>query len=120
MTPPKRGQDGELVRPYVVTAGRSAPSRNTFDHITLVIPWPDTSRTGLGREHRRVLDLCLPGALSVAEISGYLNLPVSVLRIVLADLMDSGHITTRTPVPPAHPAEDRQLLEEVLRGLRAL
>jgi len=124
VTPPRRGRDSGLVRPYVVTGGRSAPSRNHFDQVTLVIAGPpELPRTHLGPEHRRVLELCEPGALSVAEISGHLGLPLSVLRILLADLMESGHITTRAgrvEDPPLAQRLDRTLLEAVLAGLRAL
>lgn len=120
MTPPRpRGKEGGLVRPYVVTGGRSSASRNHFDLATLVISHSDLSRTGLTPEQRRVVELCLPGALSAAEISGHLGLPLGVLRILLADLMDSGHITTRAPIPAAQ-RPGKILLEEVLRGLRAL
>ena len=118
MTPPRKG-DG-LVRNYVVTGGRSAPSRNTFDQITLVkLLNRDLSRSELTPEQRRVLDLCLTGALSVAELGSHLGLPLSVLRIVLADLMESGHITTQSNLLRAH-RPDRDLLEEVLAGLRDL
>jgi hypothetical protein len=119
MNASRRGRDNGLVRPYVVTGGRSAPSRNHFDHVRLVISRPDMSHTDLTPEQRGVLELCLPGALSVAEIGGHLGLPISVLRILLADLMESGHITTRAPIPGAQ-QPDRQLLEAVLSGLRAL
>lgn len=118
MTPPRKG-DG-LVRPYVVTGGRSAPSRNTFDQITLVkLLNRGLSRSELTPEQRRVLDLCRPGALSVAELGSHLGLPLSVLRIVLADLMESGHITTQSNLLRAQ-RPDRDLLEEVLAGLRDL
>lgn len=120
MTPARSGRESGLVRPYVVTGGRSAPSRNTFDQITLVKLFQrDLSRAGLTPEQLRVLELCAPGALSVAEIGGHLGLPLSVLRIVLADLMESGHITTRSTVLTAQRA-DRDLLEAVLAGLQAL
>lgn len=124
MTPPRRGRDSGLVRPYVVTGGRSAPSRNHFDQVTLVVAGQSGLPTGhLGPEHRRVLRLCQPGALSVAELSAHLGLPLSVLRILLADLMEGGHITTRASraaTPPLAQRLDRTLLEAVLAGLRAL
>lgn len=120
MSAARRARDRGLVRPYVVTGGRSAPSRNHFDHVTLVmLSGSSLSRSGLTPEQCRVLDLCEPGALSVAEIGGHLQLSLSVLRILLADLMESGHITTRaTVMATGHP--DRELLEAVLAGLRAL
>jgi hypothetical protein len=118
--PARPGRSSGLVRPYVVTGGRSAPSRNTFDQVTLVMVFHgDLSRAGLTPEQRAVLDLCAPGALSVAEIGSHLGLPLSVLRIVLADLMESGHITTRSTILTARTL-DRGLLEAVLAGLEAL
>lgn len=121
MTPPRRGRDSGLVRPYVVTGGRSAPSRNTFDQITLVmLLGTGLSRVELTPEQRAVLDLCLPGALSVAEIGSHLGLPLGVLRIVLADLMESGHITTRNTTILTAQLPDEALLEAVLVGLHNL
>lgn len=119
---PRRDRDAGLVRPYVVTGGRAVPSRNHFDRITLVMLTEiRPSRAELSPEHLRVLELCGPGALSVAEIGHHLKLSISVLRIVLSDLMEQGHITTRSTIlttqGPARP--DRELLEAVLAGLRA-
>ena len=118
MTGARPGRDGGLVRPYVVTCGRSRPGEVQFDYITLVRP----SGRGLVRadlaltpEMYRVLDVCRSGALSVAEIAGHLKLPLSVLRIVLTDLMVSGHIEAETAGRPS-----RGVLQLVLDGLRNL
>ena len=116
MSAPRRGQG--LVRPYVVTDGRSHPSRNTFDLITLVSAMPDRPLAGLDPEPRRIVGLCLAGALSVAEVAGHLHLPVSVTKVLLGDLVDSGHVITRAAVPRT-PLPESQLLREVLNGLRA-
>ncbi|GGX41502.1 hypothetical protein GCM10010515_05580 [Streptomyces fructofermentans] len=106
------------MRPYVVTDGRSQPTRNTLDLVTLVIAADDLPLTGLSPEKRDLMELCGPGALSVAEVAGHLSLPVSVTKVLIADLMDSGHVVTRAPVPSARPSETR-ILQEVLDGLRA-
>ena len=106
-----------LVRPHVVTGGRAHPSRNIFDLVTLVVAVrPET--VGLNPEKRRVLRLCRRGALSVAEVAAHLELPVSVTKVLLADLFDSGHIVTRS-APPAARIPDDHILQEVLDGLRA-
>ncbi|MDL4777831.1 MULTISPECIES: DUF742 domain-containing protein [Thermomonosporaceae] len=115
MRPPR--DERALVRPHVVTGGRAHPSRNVFDLVTLVIAVSDRT-TGLNPEQRRIVTLCRGGALSVAEIAGHLRLPVGVARVLLSDLMDSGHVTTRAPAPSARPPR-LQLLQEVLDGLRA-
>jgi hypothetical protein len=112
--PGKRG----LVRPYVITDGRAHPTRNTFDLVTLVLASGSGELAGLSPEKRRVMDLCRGGSLSVAEVAGHLGIPVSVTKVLLGDLVDSGHITTRSPIPSAE-LPDIQILQEVLDGLRA-
>jgi len=120
MTWARPHRDAGLVRSYVITEGRHDASRNHFDFITLVrLGAPGLSRTDLSPEMVRVLDLCRPGALSVAEIAAHLHLPLCVLRIVLADLMERGHITTDSTILTSH-RPDRKVLQDVLAGLRAL
>lgn len=114
MKPPWRGRP--LVRPHVVTGGRAHPTRNIFDLVTLVMA-ARSEVVGLNPEKRRVMELCRGGALSVAEVAGHLDLPVSVTKVLLSDLVDSGHIVTRS-VPETGRPSDR-LLQEVLDGLRA-
>ena len=116
MTP--RRPRGRLVRSYVVTDGRARPTRNTLDLVTLLVAATDLPLTGLNPEKRRVMDMCRPGSLSLAEVASHLELPVSVTKVLVADLMDSGHIVTRAPRPPARPS-DARILQEVLDGLRA-
>jgi Protein of unknown function (DUF742) len=65
-----------------------------------------------------VTELCRGGALSVAEVAGHLEIPVSVTKVLLGDLVDSGHVVARSPIPSAE-LPDIQLLQEVLDGLRA-
>ncbi|UGY91482.1 DUF742 domain-containing protein [Streptomyces gobiensis] len=115
---PRNTGKGGLVRPYVVTDGRAHPTRNTLDLVTLLIAATDLPLAGLSPEKRRLMELCLPGSLSVAEVAGHLALPVSVTKVLIADLIDSGHIVARPPIPPAQQTE-AQLLQEVLDGLRA-
>jgi hypothetical protein len=106
-----------LVRPHVVTGGRAHPTRNIFDLVTLVTA-TEGAQLVLSPEARRVVELCRGGPLSVAEIAGHLNLPVSVSKVVLSDLVDSGHVVVRNPGPSAY-TTSTQLLQEVLDGLRA-
>ena len=46
------------------------------------------------------------------------SLPLGVVKILLAALVEAGHLVTRPPVQRA-PLADRDILEEVLNGLRA-
>jgi hypothetical protein len=106
------------VRPYVLTGGRAAPTRNTIRPETLVIatspgkPLPVSA----GRTERALLGMCR-SLLSLAEAAAYLELPVSVVVIVASDLADSGHLSVRTP---AGAPANREVLEELLHGLRKL
>ncbi|RFS84976.1 DUF742 domain-containing protein [Actinomadura spongiicola] len=117
MTP--RRNERALVRPHVVTGGRAHPSRNVFDVVTLVFATGDLPRTGLSPEKVRIVELCLGGALSVAEVAGHLGLPVGVTKVLLSDLVDSGHLTTRAGASATARSSKVRLLQEVLDGLRA-
>lgn len=122
MSAARHGGD-RLVRTYVVTGGRSRASRNHFDHVTLV-SLSDTAaqlgRAQLAPEHTEILQALARGAQSVAELAALLRLPVSVVRILLADLMDSGHISTGPRITKTPETDRRTLLEDVLAGLRRL
>lgn len=106
-----------LVRTHVVTGGRAHPTRNTLDLVTLV--HGNTSGAGvLTPEQRRVVDLCQGGSLSVAEVAAHLALPAAVTKVLLSDLIDSGHVIAYAPPPPTQ-GPSIELLQEVLDGLRA-
>lgn len=115
MKPPRHNR--ALVRPHVVTGGRAHPTRNIFDLVTLVVA-VRLEVAGLTPEKRRIVELCRGGALSVAEVAGHLGLSLSVTKVLLSDLADSGHIATRAAGPPDRDSKI-QLLQEVLDGLRA-
>ncbi|MEE1803430.1 DUF742 domain-containing protein [Streptomyces sp. NPDC101062] len=121
-TPEEPDQEPEapqLVRPYVITNGRSLLDDHEFSLITLVTTAQDAPRAGhLDPEKRDLLELCAGGHLSVAEIVGHTQLPVGVVKILLSDLTQEGYLVTRAPIPPAKLVE-RHILEEVLNGLQA-
>lgn len=110
----------ELVRPYVITKGRGLPDDDQLSLITLVTAAPEQVQRPLrlSPEEQRLLDICSAGYLSVAEIAGHTRLPLGVVRIILAGLTEAGYLITRPPVARARLA-DKELLEEVLSGLRA-
>jgi hypothetical protein len=105
-------------RLYVITGGRAASTnRSSIDLVSLVIaqagPDPMTPP-----EQAAILRLC-DTPLSVAEISAYLHLPVSVIIVLLADLLGRGSVQVRGPVPIAV-VPDRELLKAVINGLQRL
>ncbi|WP_137991715.1 DUF742 domain-containing protein [Streptomyces vilmorinianum] len=109
----------ELVRPYVITKGRGLPDEAQLSLITLVTAAGDDQQrpTRLSPEEQSLLDLCTAGYLSVAEIAGHTRLPMGVVKILLSALTEGGYLITRPPVQRASLA-DKQILEEVLHGLR--
>ncbi|MFF3328022.1 DUF742 domain-containing protein [Streptomyces sp. NPDC002888] len=110
----------ELVRPYVITKGRGLPDEAQLSLITLVTATADHQQrpTRLSPEEQKLLELCSAGYLSVAEVAGHTHLPLGVVKILLSALTEGGYLITRPPVQRA-PLADRQILEEVLNGLRA-
>lgn len=127
MTPRRRR---DLVRSFVLTGGRARPTRNThvLDVITMVTSVPDRSVAGLLPEQLAVVELCRGGYLSVIEVAGHLGQPLTITRVLLGDLLDTGHIVTRVPAPAVPTADaatgeraaTAHILEKLLHGLQAL
>ncbi|MDI2031322.1 DUF742 domain-containing protein [Saccharopolyspora sp. TS4A08] len=111
-------RESALVRPHVVTGGRARPSRNTFEMDTQIFAVRQASPGTAGPEMRRVLGLCRERPMSVAELSAHLALPLSVTKVLLGDLLDGGHIVTRSAQRDLE-APRLELLQGVLDGLRA-
>ncbi|MFF2330660.1 MULTISPECIES: DUF742 domain-containing protein [unclassified Streptomyces] len=120
---------GTMVRPYTITRGRTAPERDDFTLITVLTTAQDPRDEHgapilpgrLQPEHRLILQRChRPSA--VAEVSSGLGLPVSVTKILLADLVAQGLLLARAPLSVARAAggADRGVLAAVRDGLRRL
>lgn len=111
-------QEGGPERLYVVTAGRTRPTeRENLDLVTLIVT-RGTAESGTQPEHAAIIRMC-SYPLSVAEISAYLHLPASTVTVLLADLLDGGHVEARAPIP-AGSLPDVELLEAVMHGLQNL
>ncbi|OAR24612.1 hypothetical protein A8W25_19765 [Streptomyces sp. ERV7] len=116
---------GPLVRPYAMTGGRTEPAAGgiRLDFIALVSMAADAPGAAeeslLGPEHRSLLALCRTETQSVAELAADSDLPVGVVRVLIGDLLEAGHISVHRPVPPAQ-LPDEKILREVIDGLRAL
>ncbi|GAA5055484.1 DNA-directed RNA polymerase specialized sigma24 family protein [Thermocatellispora tengchongensis] len=111
---------GPVVRPYVMTRGRTEPVRGDFNLISLVVAQRavPAAEAGLDPEHRTIMRLCREPQ-SVAEIAAYLDLPAGTVRVLLGDLLDRGYIAVQDPQPEMD-IRDRRMYEAVLNGLRAL
>ena len=112
---------GRLVRPFALTGGRTRPSRADFTLITTVTavdPPPELAPRPQA-EQTRILRRCAR-PVAVAELAALLDLPVSVVVIMLCDLLESGRITARAPHPVSWQPEDLDLLQKVRDGLGRL
>ncbi len=111
---------GRLVRPFTLTGGRTRPSRADFTLITTVTA-VDPPPAGAARpqpEHLRILRHCAR-PVAVAELAAHLDLPVSVIVIMLCDLLEAGRITARPPREVSG-VPDLELLQKVRDGLARL
>jgi DNA-directed RNA polymerase specialized sigma24 family protein len=117
---------GPVVRPYAMTRGRTSHAAEAkLDLIALVLAQDDEAdaevdddRT-LSPEHLDIVEHCRVQSVSVAELAADLDLPVGVVRVLIGDLLEAGHVLVHQPVPPAE-LPDESILREVINGLRAL
>ena len=118
MSDPGGWEENSPERLYVITGGRSGSSApTTLDLVTLIIA-RSGPRPGMQPEQASIVGLCR-APLSVAEISAYLSLPVSVVTVLLSDLLADNRVVARAPVPTAK-LPDRALIEAVIDGLQKL
>ena len=111
---------GPVVRPYALTQGRTRHTGESFDLVATVMATHAVMADlgSLAPEHISVLRLAqIP--TTVADIASDVDLPLGVVRIILADLRELGLVAIRTPVTMAERI-DKHTLREVLNGLRGL
>jgi uncharacterized protein DUF742 len=114
-------QAGPVVRPYALTQGRTRHSGAAFDLVATVM----AISTGMGvpntlsPEHIAVLQL-VQSPTAVVDIASDVDLPLGVVRILLADLREMGLVNISAPVSAKTRQVDKNTLREVLHGLRSL
>ena len=111
---------GRLVRPFTLTGGRTRPDRTDFTLITAVTAVDPPPSWGVRPqpEHTRILRLCAR-PVAVAEVAAHLDLPVSVVAILLCDLLQAHRITVHPPRPVSKTTH-LELLQNVRDGLGRL
>jgi hypothetical protein len=111
---------GPVVRPYALTQGRTRHAGDSFDLVATVIATHAriADLSSLAPEHISVLQLAR-GPTTVVDIASDVDLPLGVVRIILADLRELGLVAIGTPVVMAEQI-DQHTLREVLNGLRGL
>ena len=108
-----------MVRPYALVRGRTKPTGESLDVISMAyalrMSVPDPA--DLEPEHVALLRRCAV-PMSVADLASALDLPLGVIRVLLADLRDRRLIRIHRP-RPEH-VTDIGLLRKVADGLRRL
>ena len=112
---------GPVVRPYALTRGRTRHSGEAFDLVATVTATRALvgDPGGLGPEHLSVLQIARRPT-TVVDVASDVDLPLGVVRILLADLRELGLVTIAAPVAMKVHHVDRNTLREVLHGLRGL
>jgi Protein of unknown function (DUF742) len=114
-------QAGPVVRPYALTQGRTRHSGAAFDLVATVTAFPAgvADFTAMAPEHIAVLQLSR-SPTTVVDIASDVDLPLGVVRILLADLRELGLVAISAPVSTKPRQVDKNTLREVLHGLRGL
>jgi hypothetical protein len=119
MDRPETKRPPSRARPYTLTGGRTRPQMElpieiAVESLNAEIDWaPGDART-------TIVQLCHDRP-SIAEISSYAGLPIGVVRVLVGDLVESGHLRVHaTLTDDATVSDRRRLIERTLDGLRAL
>jgi nucleoside-diphosphate-sugar epimerase len=109
-----RQDDHNLVRPYLMTGGRTRPVRDGLRVETLVHAAPAALHAPLKFEQRRIVELS-QAPRSIAEIAAALGTPLGVARVLVADLIAAG-------VVAIHESADItiEMLERIIERVRVL
>ncbi|MCP3805008.1 DUF742 domain-containing protein [Allokutzneria sp. A3M-2-11 16] len=116
MTPHRRE---DLVRPFVLTGGRarSAPGAPVLDVAAMVTAVPGVPAPPVQPESLALLEQCAGRYLSVVELAAAIGQPLGIARVLIGDLLASGHLKAATP---DNGADRIAILERMLHGLQAL
>jgi hypothetical protein len=107
------------VRAYAMTGGRAhAAVVLEFETMLQATGGGREALTALKFERAEILRLCQTDALSVAELSARMRVPIGVVRVVAADLVSEGMLESFQP--SANVADDVLLITRLIAGVRSL
>jgi hypothetical protein len=109
---------GPLVRPYAMTGGRTRGNEHELNIITWVLTVAMPEDDSLESEREEILRLCRTPK-SVAEVAAAVDLPVTVVKVLLSDLIARGLVASRSPVLATH-LKNASFLQVVLDGIEQL
>ena len=109
---------GAIVRPFIVTGGRTRPVDERLRVETLVTARPSALSAPLSFERRQIAQIGQRPS-SVAEIAASLGAPLGVAKVLIADLIAEGHLTVNDHLG-LDELRSRSMLERIREGVRAL
>lgn len=89
---PDDGGDDLVIRPFLLTRGRTRPKDDGLRLETLIVARPDADSTQLRFEARRIVELSRR-PISLAEVAAALRIPIGVARVLVGDLIDDAAVT---------------------------
>jgi hypothetical protein len=107
--------ESSLVRPYVITGGRTRATRSDLGIETVVTTAGRAKAVTLGFERGKIAALCVE-PLSIAEISSSLDVPLGVSRVLVTDMVTEGLLHSHDRAEGG----DVELIEALIEGIRAL
>jgi hypothetical protein len=112
-------ESGEVVRPFIVTRGRTRPVSSQLRLETLVSALPAALSAPLDFERRTIVELC-QYPRSIAEIAALLPVPFGVARVLVADLSMEYHVRVHSHLYAPDDRPSVALLERIRDGLLRL
>ena len=109
---------GSIVRPFIVTGGRTRPVDERLRVETLVTARPSALSAPLSFERRQIAQIGQRPS-SVAEIAASLGAPLGVAKVLIADLIAEGHLVVNDHLG-LDELRSRSMLERIREGVRAL
>lgn len=110
-----------IVRPYALTSGRTRPAVElALEALIQALPHSADHQRELDDVNAAIVALCQESP-SVAEIAARVGMPLGVARVLVADLVEAGHLQIlATLKEDSTDSERRELIERVLSGLREI
>jgi hypothetical protein len=105
---PASPADELVVRPFLLTGGRTRPVKDGLRVETMLSAQPAALSAPLRFEARRIVELC-QRSMSIADVAVALHVPLGVVRVLVADLVVDGYV---------HSAEQGELSIEMIERIR--
>ena len=91
---PARYDEDPVVRPFMLTGGRTQPMHDGLRIETQLAAAPAALSAPLRFESRRIVELCQQPQ-SMADLAAALRAPLGVVRVIVGDLLTEGYLSIR-------------------------